>query len=97
MHTILTQKKFIEALKGETSMYVRLTEAKKTEMVDKTRSTIILCLKDKVLMKVAREKTKTSMWAKVESLYMIKSFPHKFYHKQQLYSFLMVYNKSIIE
>ena len=56
-------------------------------MVDKARSAIILCLRDKVLREVDREQTAVAMWAKLESLYMTKSLAHRLYLKQQLYSF----------
>lgn len=52
---------------------------------------------DKVLTEVARDKTMNLMWEKLESLYMIKYFPHRLCLKQQLYSFSMVENKSILE
>jgi len=42
-------------------------------MVDKARSVIVLCLGNKVLREVVNEPTATSMWSKLESLYMAKS------------------------
>lgn len=41
-------------------------------MADTARSFIILCLGDKVLKEVDREKIVTSMWENFESLYMTK-------------------------
>ena len=67
------------------------------EMVDKVRSAIVLCLGDKVLRDVAKEPTATSMWSKLESLYMTKSLAHRQFLKQQLYSFKMVESKTIME
>lgn len=72
IQAILNQEKFIEALKAEASMHTRLTHTEKTKMVDKARSSIILCINDKVLREVDREKTTNSMWAKIESWYMTK-------------------------
>jgi len=66
-------------------------------MVDKARSTIYLCLGDKVLRDVAKEPTATSMWSKLESLYMSKALAHQQFLKQQLYSFKMVESKAIME
>jgi len=77
MQAVLTQQKCVEALKGETAMPANLTQAKKREMIDKAKSAIVLCLGDKVLRDVARELTATSMWAKMESLYMTKSLAHR--------------------
>ena len=68
-----------------------------TEMVDKARSAIVLCLGDKVLREVAKEPTRSSIWSKLESLYMTKSLPHRQLIKQQLYSFNMVESKAIME
>ncbi|KAK2372802.1 alpha carbonic anhydrase [Trifolium repens] len=69
----------------------------KTEMDEKARSAIILCLSDKVLREVAKEKTAVEMWTKLDSLYMTKSLAHKQLLKQQLYFFRMVENKSVVE
>ena len=66
MQAILIQEKCIDALKGEALMPVRLTQIQKTQMVDKARSSIILCLKNKVLRDVSREQTAVVMWEKLE-------------------------------
>ena len=66
-----------KALKGEGLLLVTMSRAEKTEMVDKARSAIVLCLGDKVLREVAKEPTATSMWAKLESLYMTISLAHR--------------------
>lgn len=78
-------------------MLACLTKAEKTEMVDKVRNIIILCLRDKFLKEFSKKKTSTLMWEKLESFYLIKSLAHKLCLKQQLYSFRMVENKSIVE
>jgi len=44
---------------------VTMTQAEKTEMVDKAMSAIVLCLRDKVLRDVAKEPTAASMWSKL--------------------------------
>lgn len=56
----------VEELKGNTMMYVSLTHAEKTKMEDKAKSTIIMCLKDKLLMEVERENIMIEMWVKLE-------------------------------
>lgn len=61
MQAILTQEKCIVALKSETSMSAQLTKVENTEMVDKARSVIILCLEDKNLREVVRYNTLTLM------------------------------------
>jgi len=74
-----------------------MSRAEKIEMVDKARNAIVLCLGDKVLREVAKEPIATSMWSKLESLYMTKSLAHRQFLKQQLYSFKMVESKAIME
>ncbi|MCI87587.1 cytochrome P450, partial [Trifolium medium] len=54
-----------------------LLAAERSEMNDKALSVIILCLADKVLREVAKEKTAAAMWTKLDSLYMTKSLAHK--------------------
>jgi len=97
MQAVLTQKKCVEALKGEAAMPANLTQAEKREMIDKAKSIIVSCLRDTVSRDVAREATVTSMWAKLKSLYMTKSLAHRQLLKQQLYSFKLVESKSISE
>jgi len=55
LQAVLIQKKCEKALKGEAALWVPMTEAEKTKMVDKARSVIVLCLGDKVLRDVAKE------------------------------------------
>jgi len=93
----LTQQKCVKALKGEAVIPTNLTQAEKHEMIDKAKNSIVLCLENKVLRYVAKEATPKSMWAKLKSLYMTKSLPHRQLLKQQLYSFKMVNSKSITE
>jgi len=97
METVLIQQKCEKALKGEGSLPVTMSRAKKTETVGKARSVIVLCLGDKVLREVAKEPTAASMWSKLESLYMTKSLTHRQFLKQQLYSFKMVESKAIMK
>jgi len=97
MKLMLIQQKCEKALKGESVLTVTMSQAEKTEMVDKARSAIVLCLGDKVLREVAKEPTATSMWSKFKYLYMTKSLPHRQFLKQQLYSFKMVESKAIME
>jgi len=97
MEAVLIQQSCEKALKGESVLPVTMSRAEKTEMVDKARSAIVLCLGDKVLREVAKEPTATSMWSKFEYLYMTKSLSHRQFLKQQLYSFKMVESKAITE
>lgn len=78
-------------------MLARPTSTEKIKMMDKANSVIILCLGDKVLIEVAKDKIVAAMWGKLELLYMTKSLAHMLCLKQQCYSFRMVENKSIVE
>ena len=49
MQAVLTQQMCVEALKGEAVMPASLTQAEKREMINKTKSVIVLCLRDKIL------------------------------------------------
>jgi len=97
MEAVLIQQKYEKALKGEGTLPVTMSRAEKTEMVDKAKSVIVLCLGDKVFREVAKEPTTASIWSKLESLYMTKSLAHRQFLKQQLYSFKMVESKAIME
>lgn len=77
MEAILIQQGCVDALLGEAKMPSTLSQKEKGDMVNKARSVIILCLGDKALKEVAREKTAAAMWVKLESLYMTKSLAHR--------------------
>jgi len=77
MEAVLIQQKCAKALKGEDVLLVTMSQAEETEMVDMAKSVIVLCLGDKVLRDVAKELTATSIWSKLESLYMITSLAHQ--------------------
>lgn len=53
-----------------------ITKIEKIEMVDISKSVIILYLRDKVLRGVSRENTNAKMLVKFQSLYITKSLPH---------------------
>ncbi|WVZ12209.1 hypothetical protein V8G54_016739 [Vigna mungo] len=97
MEAILIQQGCDEALKGESRMRNAMTQEEKKKMGDKARSAIILCLGDKVLREVAKEKTAAEIWAKLESLYMTRSLAHRLCLKQQLFSFKMTELRTIEE
>ncbi|WVZ11959.1 hypothetical protein V8G54_016489 [Vigna mungo] len=97
MEAILIQQGCNEALKGESRMSDAMTQEEKKKMGDKARSAIILCLGDKVLREVAKEKTAAEIWAKLESLYMTRSLAHRLCLKQQLFSFKMSESRTIEE
>jgi hypothetical protein len=48
----------------------------------KSLSTIRLCLADHVLFNIVGDNTTSSLWSKLENLYMMKSFTSKIYLKR---------------
>ena len=72
-----------EASSSKTPEYV-------VEIDKKARSTIILSLGDSVIRKVAKEKTVTGLWAKLEQLYMTKSLANRLYIKKKMFSLRMI-------
>jgi len=97
MEAILIQHGCAKDLKGEERMSESLSSKEKLEMIDRARSAIILCLGDKALREVAREKIAASMWLKLESLYMTESLANRLCLKQQLYTFKMTESRIVTE
>ncbi|KAK9190434.1 hypothetical protein WN943_019039 [Citrus x changshan-huyou] len=56
---------------------------------NKAHRTIILHLSDEVLREVAKERTASSLWAKLEELFLKKSLSKRLYMKRKLYTFSM--------
>ncbi|KAH9696921.1 Integrase catalytic domain-containing protein [Citrus sinensis] len=56
---------------------------------NKAHNTIILHLSDEVLRKVAKERTASVLWAKLEELFLKKYLAKRFYMKRKLYTFSM--------
>ncbi|KAH9648407.1 hypothetical protein KPL70_025572 [Citrus sinensis] len=56
---------------------------------NKAHSTIILHLSDEVLREVAKERTASGLWAKLEELFLKKSLAKRLYMKRKLYTFSM--------
>ena len=54
---------------------------------NKAHSTIILHLFDEVLREVAKEKTASGLWAKLEEIFLKKSMAKRLYIKRKLYTF----------
>ncbi|KAL8470418.1 hypothetical protein ACS0TY_033050 [Phlomoides rotata] len=71
--------------------------AKRIEIGEKAHSAIILCLGDKPLREVCKEKTAIDVWRKLESLYQTKSVSNKLYVKQKLLDFRMLDGKDLNE
>ena len=53
-----------------------ISEDDKEEMDEKSLTSIRFCLSNEVFREVAYEKTISSLWLKLKSLYMTKTFPN---------------------
>lgn len=95
MRALLVQQGLDEVLEGERKLPNTLTETQKKELMNKAHSAIILCLGDRVLREVSKEKTAASIWLKLEHLYMTKSLANRLYLKQRLYTLNMQPGTSI--
>ncbi|KAL8472971.1 hypothetical protein ACS0TY_029978 [Phlomoides rotata] len=72
-----------------------ISRENKIEIMEKAHSVIILCLGDKPLREVSKEKTAIDVWKKLESLYQTKSVSNKLYVKQKLLDFRMSEDKNL--
>lgn len=102
MRAILIEKGLLEAIEPEDQSKKEATDDSSTsqrmsraEMDRKAHSAIILCLSDKVLREVSKERTAAGVWIKLESLYMTKSLANRLYMKQRLYSLKFTEDRSI--
>ncbi|KAL8525585.1 hypothetical protein ACS0TY_014995 [Phlomoides rotata] len=97
MKALLVHHGLASALKTDESEESSSTRAKKIEIMEKAHSAIILCLGDKPLREVSKEKTVIDVWKKLESLYQTKSVSNKLYVKQKLLDFMMSEDKNLSE
>ncbi|KAK9054827.1 hypothetical protein SSX86_025906 [Deinandra increscens subsp. villosa] len=87
MRALLVHSGIVDALKGIAGLPAELSDKDKQDMMDKAHSAIVLCLGDRVLREVSKEKTAAAIWMKLESLYMTKSLANRLYLKKRLYTF----------
>ncbi|KAL8462441.1 hypothetical protein ACS0TY_032644 [Phlomoides rotata] len=97
MKVLLVHHGLASALKTDESEESSATAAKKVEINEKAHSAIILCLGNKPLREVSKEKTAIDVWRKLESLYQTKSVSNKLYVKQKLLDFRMSEDKDLDE
>ncbi|KAL8509344.1 hypothetical protein ACS0TY_016521 [Phlomoides rotata] len=97
MKALLVHHGLASALKPDEGQESSASREKKTEIKEKAHSAIILCLGDKPLREVSKEKTVIDVWKKLESLYQTKSVSNKLYVKQKLLDFRMSEDKNLSE
>uniref|UniRef100_A0A803P430 Retrovirus-related Pol polyprotein from transposon TNT 1-94-like beta-barrel domain-containing protein n=1 Tax=Cannabis sativa TaxID=3483 RepID=A0A803P430_CANSA len=95
MRALLVQYGIQDALVSAEKIKDVMTEKEKIEILEKAHIMIILSLGDKVLREVSKEITASSLWTKLECLYMTKSLANRLFLKQKLYSFKMQPGKGI--
>ncbi|KAL8462692.1 hypothetical protein ACS0TY_033639 [Phlomoides rotata] len=93
---LLVHHGLASALQPDASAESSISREKKVEINEKAHSAIILCLGDKTLCEVSKEKTTIDVWKKLESLYQTKSVSNK-YVKQKLLDFRMFEDKGLSE
>ncbi|KAL8481169.1 hypothetical protein ACS0TY_027627 [Phlomoides rotata] len=89
MKALLVHHGLASALQPDAGAESSISREKKVEIMEKAHSAIILCLGDKPLREVSKEKTAIDVWKKFESLYQTKSVSNKLYVKQKLLDFRM--------
>ncbi|KAL8543098.1 hypothetical protein ACS0TY_003837 [Phlomoides rotata] len=97
MKALLVHLGLGSALKSDEGEESSATGAKRIEILEKAHSAIILCLGDKPLREVSKEKTVIDVWRKLESLYQTKSFSNKLFVMQELLDFRMSEDKNLSE
>lgn len=73
MKALLAHHNLGDALKTLDASASDADKTKKIEQLEKAHNMIIVCLGDKVLREVTREKNIVDVWARLDSLYLTKS------------------------
>ncbi|KAL8462500.1 hypothetical protein ACS0TY_033507 [Phlomoides rotata] len=97
MKALLVHHGLAGALKPDEDEESSISRERKIEIMEKVHSAIILCLGDKPLREVSKEKTTIDIWKKLESLYQTKSVSNKLYVKQKLLDFRISKDKNLSE
>ncbi|KAL8548944.1 hypothetical protein ACS0TY_008000 [Phlomoides rotata] len=97
MKALLVQQGLGDALKPIEEGLSALDKAKKLEMMERAYNTVILCLGDKVLREVSKEKTNADVWGELDVLYLTKSISNRMSMKQKLIAFKMTEKKPLGE
>nr|GEU89796.1 retrovirus-related Pol polyprotein from transposon TNT 1-94 [Tanacetum cinerariifolium] len=89
MQAVLTHHGYKKARRGIAHKPQSMSDEYWLELDEKALATIQLFLTREVLLEVIHETTATSLWLKLESLYMTKSLANKLRLKDRLYTFRM--------
>ncbi|KAL8543074.1 hypothetical protein ACS0TY_003814 [Phlomoides rotata] len=97
MKALLVHHGLASALKPDEDEESLISRERKVEIMEKPHSAIIMCLGDKPLREVSKEKTDIDVWKKLKSLFQTKSVSNKMYVNQKLLDFRMSENKNLSE
>jgi hypothetical protein len=97
MRDLLVQQGLQKALACKSKKPTTMTEWEWEYLDAKSLSIIRLCLVDYVLFNIVGEDTTSSLWSKLESLYMTKSSTCRIYLKRQLYSLWMKEGTNVVD
>ncbi|GJW04072.1 retrovirus-related pol polyprotein from transposon TNT 1-94 [Tanacetum coccineum] len=86
MHALMVQQGCDVALE---TLPADMEAGKKTALMKKAYSCLILCLGDRVLREVTKETYAAGIWTKLTSLYMTKSLANRLYLQKKLYTYYM--------
>ena len=93
----LVQQGLHKALDRVKKKIVSMTDSNWEDLEARALSTIRLCLANEVLFNIVEETSTTSLWGKLETLYMTKLLTNKIYLKIQLYSLQTEEDTKIVE
>ena len=85
MWYLLVQQGLQKSLDGKRNKPLTMIYDEWEELHGRALISIRLCLVDDVLFNIVEEKSATSLWSKLESIYMTNSVTNKTYLKKQLY------------
>jgi len=77
MHVILIKQRCLEELEGEVAFPATMSQENKTEMVDKAKNVIVLCLRDIASREITKQTTAVTIWEWLKPLYMNKSLANR--------------------
>jgi hypothetical protein len=80
MHDLLVQQGVVKALLGKAKQPTTITDEEWDEIDARALSVIHMCLADDVLFNIVTEKT--SLWTKLEIMYIMKSLTNKIFLKR---------------
>jgi len=95
--TLPVQQGLHKSLQGKSGKHAGTSDKDWEEIDLKAASTIQLCLTDEVMYNVMDENSATSLWSRLNTLYMTKSLSNKLYLEKQLYGLSITEGTTVLE